>query len=100
MSTTNIELINKIKKFFEEEAVNKNDITTQFSNDVVNLAYQKITANLTDIIQNEEDPMVISELLQNFLQVTKLVEERGLSRQQMLLKMFEQLTKYEQSKYF
>lgn len=99
MSSTT-ELIKKIKQYFEEELVKQNDATTQFSNDVVNLAYQKISANLQDIIQNEDDPMVLSELLQNFLQVTKMVEERNLPKQQIMLKFYEQLTKYEQNKYF
>lgn len=99
-NTTNAELINKIKQFFEEEQLRKEDITSQFSDEVVKTAYQKMTASLTNMIQAEEDPMVIGELLQNFLSVTKMVDERGLSRQQLLLKLFEQLTKYEQSRYY
>ena len=97
--SSNAELVEKIKDFFKQENIEKNDPTTQFSNDVINLAYQKLSANLTDVIQNEEDPMVINEILQNFLNVTKMVDERGLTRQQFLLKLFEQLTKYEQSRY-
>lgn len=97
---TNAELINKIKKFFEDEQLKKEDITTQFSDEVIKTAYQKMTASLTDMIQAEEDPMVIGELLSNFLNITKMVDERGLSRQQLLLKLFEQLTKYEQSRYY
>lgn len=99
MSTENAELIKKIKEFFNNEISEQNDAATVFSNDVINLAYQKISANLQDIIQSEDDPMVLSELLQNFLQVTKLVDERNLPKQQIMLKFFEQLTKYEQSRY-
>lgn len=100
MSMTNAELIKKIKEFFDQELVNKESCTVQFGNDVINLAYQKISANLQDIIQSEDDPMVLSELLQNFLQITKLVEERDLPKQQLLLKFYEQLTKYEQNRYY
>lgn len=96
----NQELLNKIKEFFEQESLRKTDIVNQFSEDVIKTAYQKLSANLTDIIQNEEDPMVISELLQNFLNVTKMVNEKDLSKQQIMLKFFEQLSKYEQNRYF
>lgn len=96
----NQELLNKIKEFFEQESLRKTDIVNQFSEDVIKTAYQKLSVNLTDIIQNEEDPMVISELLQNFLNVTKMVNEKDLSKQQIMLKFFEQLSKYEQNRYF
>ena len=96
----NQELLNKIKEFFEQESLRKADIVNQFSEDVIKTAYQKLSVNLTDIIQNEEDPMVISELLQNFLNVTKMVNEKDLSKQQIMLKFFEQLSKYEQNRYF
>lgn len=96
----NQELLNKIKEFFEQESLRKTDIVNQFSEDVIKTAYQKLSANLTDIIQDEEDPMVISELLQNFLNVTKMVNEKDLSKQQIMLKFFEQLSKYEQNRYF
>ena len=96
----NQELLNKIKEFFEQESLRKTDIVNQFSEDVIKIAYQKLSVNLTDIIQNEEDPMVISELLQNFLNVTKMVNEKDLSKQQIMLKFFEQLSKYEQNRYF
>lgn len=99
MSTTNAELIKKIKEFFDNEVSEQNEAITAFSNDVIVTAYQKISANLQDIIQAEDDPMVLSELLQNFLQITRLVDERNLSKQQIMLKFFEQLTKYEQSKF-
>lgn len=94
------DLIKQIKKFFEEEAINKENVVQQFSNDVVALAYQKMSASVTDMIQNEEDPLVIAEILKNFLEVTKMIDEKGLQRQQVLLKLFEQLTKYEQSRYY
>lgn len=94
------ELIKQIKEFFEEETINKENITKQFSNDVIALAYQKMSANVQDMIQNEEDPLVIAEVLKNYLEVTKMVDENGLQRQQVLLKLFEQLTKYEQSRYY
>lgn len=93
-NTTNTALIDKIKKYFEEEQQNREDITTQFSDEVIKLAYQKMTAGLTDIFQEEEDPMVIGEMLNNYLNVTKMIDERGLARQQFLLKLFEQLNKY------
>jgi hypothetical protein len=94
------DLIKQIKQFFEEEAINKENVVQQFSNDVVALAYQKMSASVTDMIQNEEDPLVIAEILKNFLEVTKMIDEKGLQRQQVLLKLFEQLTKYEQSRYY
>lgn len=96
----NEELIKQIKQFFEKEALSKNKELKQFSDDVVNLAYQKLSANIQDMIQNEEDPMVLAEILQNFLNVTKMVDERGLQKQQLLIKLFEQLNKYEQSRYY
>lgn len=94
------DLIKQIKQFFEEEAISKENVIQQFSNDVVALAYQKMSASVTDMIQNEEDPLVIAEILKNFLEVTKMIDEKGLQRQQVLLKLFEQLTKYEQSRYY
>ena len=96
----NEELIKKIRKFFEEESINKSNNLKVFSDDVVTMAYQKMTANIQDLIQSEEDPMVISELLKNYIEITKLIDEKDLPRQQMLLKLFEQLNKYEQSRYF
>lgn len=51
------DLIKQIKQFFEEEAINKENVVQQFSNDVVALAYQKMSASVTDMIQNEEDPL-------------------------------------------
>lgn len=92
--------IKEIKKYFEEEAIRKNNIVNQFSNEVISLAYQKISANMVDLIQNEDDPVMLSELLQNYLNVSKAVDEQGIQRQQFLLKLFEQLTKYEQSRYY
>lgn len=96
----NIEVLEKIKKLFDEELISKNDPLEKFSEDVINLAYQKLSANIMDLISNEEDPMVINEILQNFLSVTKSIDERGLSKKQLILKYFEQISKYEQSKYY
>lgn len=97
----NEELIKQIKQFFEKEALSKNKELKQFSDDVVNYTYQKLSANILDTIRNnEEDPMVLAEILEKFLNVTKMVDERGLQKQQFLLKLFEQLNKYEQSRYY
>ena len=57
MSSTT-ELIKEIKQYFEDELVKQNDATTKFSNDVINLAYQKISDNLQDIIQNELNAII------------------------------------------
>lgn len=97
---SNEDLIKQIKSFFEEEKLKKNNVINQFSDDVIQLAYQKLSAGMQDMLVNEEDPMVISELLQNFLDVTKKIDEKGLQRQQVLIKLFEQLNKYEQSRYY
>lgn len=97
---SNEDLIKQIRTFFEKEALNKNNIVNQFSGDVINLAYQKLSANTQDMIQNEEDPLVIAEMLKNFLEVTKMIDEKGLQKQQLLIKLFEQLNKYEQSRYY
>lgn len=97
---SNEDLIKQIKSFFEEENLKKNNVINQFSDDVIQLAYQKLSAGMQDMLVNEEDPMVISELLQNFLDVTKKIDEKGLQRQQVLIKLFEQLNKYEQSRYY
>lgn len=97
---SNEDLIKQIKSFFEEENLKKNNVINQFSDDVIQLAYQKLSAGIQDMLVNEEDPMVISELLQNFLDVTKKIDEKGLQRQQILIKLFEQLNKYEQSRYY
>lgn len=94
------DIVKQIKEFFETEALNKDSAVNTFSNDVINLAYQKLSANIQDAIQNEEDPFVIAEMLKNFLEITKMVDEKGLQRKQMLIKLFEQLNKYEQSRYF
>ena len=98
MNTSDI--INKIKEYFNEEDLKKQDIVKQFSNDVVTTAYQKISQNLIDQIQDEEDPVILIELLSRYLELSKMVDERGLARQQVLLKLFEQLNKYEQSRYY
>lgn len=97
---SNEDLIKQIKSFFEEENLKKNNVINKFSDDVIQLAYQKLSAGMQDMLANEEDPMVISELLQNFLDVTKKIDEKGLQRQQVLIKLFEQLNKYEQSRYY
>lgn len=97
---SNEDLIKQIKSFFEEENLKKNNVINKFSDDVIQLAYQKLSAGMQDMLENEEDPMVISELLQNFLDVTKKIDEKGLQRQQVLIKLFEQLNKYEQSRYY
>lgn len=99
MSSSNEEVIKKIKKQLDSFITKENDPVSLFSDDVINVAYQRLSANLTDMIQLEDDPMVINELLQGFLTTTKMIEEKDLSKQQLLLKMFDQLTKYEQSRY-
>lgn len=93
------DIIVRLKQYLEDEIVNKNSIVDQFSNDVINLAYQKLSANMQDIITEEEDPAVISELLKSFLETTKMIDEKGLQKKQLLVKLFEQLNKYEQSRY-
>ena len=96
----NEEMMKQIRDFFEKEALRKNDVVSQFSDNVINLAYQKLSAGVEDILQNEEDPMVIAELLKSFLETTDMIEKKGLQRQQVLIKLFEQLNKYEQSRYY
>lgn len=96
----NEEMMKQIRDFFEKEALRKNDAVSQFSDNVINLAYQKLSAGIEDILQNEEDPMVIAELLKSFLETTDMIEKKGLQRQQVLIKLFEQLNKYEQSRYY
>lgn len=103
MAMNNMEtpdIINKIKEYFNEENIKKQNIVKQFSDDVITMAYQKISENLTDQIQQEDDPLVLIELLGRYLEIGKLIDERGLARQQVLLKLFEQLNKYEQSRYY
>lgn len=96
----NEEMMKQIRDFFEKEALRKNDAVSQFSDNVINLAYQKLSAGVEDILQNEEDPMVIAELLKSFLETTDMIEKKGLQKQQVLIKLFEQLNKYEQSRYY
>lgn len=96
----NEEMMKQIRDFFEKEALRKNDAVSQFSDNVINLAYQKLSAGIEDILQNEEDPMVIAELLKSFLETTDMIEKKGLQKQQVLIKLFEQLNKYEQSRYY
>lgn len=98
MDTT--ELIKKVKDILEKEAIKENDAVNTFSNDVITFAYQKLSNNIQDIMQTEEDPMVISEMLKSYLETTKLINEKDLQKQQVLLKLFEQLNKYEQSRYY
>lgn len=103
MAMNNMEtsdIINKIKEYFNEENIKKQNIVKQFSDDVVTVAYQKISENLTDQIQQEDDPLILIELLGRYLEISKMIDERGLARQQVLLKLFEQLNKYEQSRYY
>ena len=94
------DIINKIKEYFNEENIKKQNIVKQFSDDVVTVAYQKISESLTDQIQQEDDPLILIELLGRYLEISKMIDERGLARQQVLLKLFEQLNKYEQSRYY
>lgn len=96
----NEEMMKQIRDFFEKEALRKNDAVSQFSDSVINLAYQKLSAGVEEILQNEEDPMVIAELLKSFLETTDMIEKKGLQKQQVLIKLFEQLNKYEQSRYY
>lgn len=95
----NNELIKQIKAFFEEETKRDKQVD-EFSNDVINLAYQKLSTNIQELIQEEEDPIVLSELLKSFLDVTNMVKDKNTSKQQIMLKFFEQLNKYEQSRYY
>lgn len=92
-------LIKKVKEFFEQEN-NKDTTLDTFSDEVIKTAYQKLQTNFQETIQVEDDPMVITELLKNYLEVTKMINEKDLPKQQYLLKLFEQLNKYEQSRYF
>lgn len=94
------DIVNKIKEYFNEENIKKQNIVKQFSDDVVTVAYQKISESLTDQIQQEDDPLILIELLGRYLEISKMIDERGLARQQVLLKLFEQLNKYEQSRYY
>lgn len=103
MAMNNMEtsdIVNKIKEYFNEENIKKQNIVKQFSDDVVTVAYQKISESLTDQIQQEDDPLILIELLGRYLEISKMIDERGLARQQVLLKLFEQLNKYEQSRYY
>ena len=92
--------IQNIRKFFEVEVIDKNDNLTKFSEDVITTAYQKLCQNLEDVIQNEDDPMVINELLSSFLNTEKMINDRNINKNQLLLKLLDQLTKYEQSRYY
>lgn len=96
----NDQLIKQIKSFFEKENQEENKDLKHFSDDVVNIAFKKMSENVTTLIENEEDPLLIAEMLKSYLEITKMVDERGLQKQQFLLKLFEQLTKYEQSRYY
>lgn len=100
MSKSNEELIKQVKALLEKNAVEQNSAVKMFSEDVITSAYQKMSASVTDMIENEEDPMVLAEILKSFLEVTKMVNEKDLNRQQVLIKLFEQLNKYEQSRYY
>lgn len=92
--------IQNIRKFFEIEVINKDDNLTKFSEDVITTAYQKLCQSLEDVIQNEDDPMVINELLSSFLNTEKMINDRNINKNQLLLKLLDQLTKYEQSRYY
>lgn len=92
--------IQNIRKFFEVEVIDKNDNLTKFSEDVITIAYQKLCQSLEDVIQNEDDPMVINELLSSFLNTEKMINDRNINKNQLLLKLLDQLTKYEQSRYY
>lgn len=97
---SNEELIKQVKTLLEKNAVEQNSAVKQFSDDVITTAYQKISAGVTDMIENEEDPMTLAEILKSFLEITKMVNEKDLNKQQVLIKLFEQLNKYEQSRYY
>lgn len=97
---SNSDIVKQIKQYFEKEALNENSPTKLFSNDVINLAYQKLSASMKDLLENEEDPAVLSELLKSFLEVTEMIDNKDNQKHQVLIKLFEQLNKYEQSRYY
>lgn len=96
----NEELIKKVKAIIEKDIINENSVTKLFSNDVITAAYQRMSASVKDIIENEEDPVVLSEVLKSFLEITAMIDNKDNQKQQILLKAFEQLNKYEQSRYY
>lgn len=98
--SSNEELIKSIKSYFEKELDQQNNITNIFSEDVIKLAYAKISENIQDVINSEDDPLVLTEILKNYLELTKTIKDKDTQKQQIMLKFFEQLNKYEQSRYF
>lgn len=98
--SSNEELIKSIKSYFEKELDQQNNITNIFSEDVIKSAYAKISENIQDVINSEDDPLVLTEILKNYLELTKTIKDKDTQKQQIMLKFFEQLNKYEQSRYF
>lgn len=100
MATTTDSLVKQIKQFFEEEMSRKKTPSAQFSDEVVQLAQQKMTEGFKNLLEEETDPMVLAEVLKGYLETDKLISERGIARETLLLKLFEQMNKYEQSRYY
>lgn len=100
MNNSNENLIKDIKLYFEKELDKQNNINNIFSDDVVMLAYNKISENIQDVISSEEDPLVLTEILKNYLELTKIINDKDIQKQQVMLKFFDQLVKYDQSRYF
>lgn len=100
MNNSNENLIKDIKLYFEKELDKQNNMNNIFSDDVVMLAYNKISENIQDVISSEEDPLVLTEILKNYLELTKIINDKDIQKQQVMLKFFDQLVKYDQSRYF
>lgn len=100
MNSSNENLIKDIKLYFEKELDKQNNMNNIFSDDVVMLAYNKISENIQDVISSEEDPLVLTEILKNYLELTKIINDKDIQKQQVMLKFFDQLVKYDQSRYF
>ena len=100
MNNSNENLIKDIKLYFEKALDKQNNMNNIFSDDVVMLAYNKISENIQDVISSEEDPLVLTEILKNYLELTKIINDKDIQKQQVMLKFFDQLVKYDQSRYF
>lgn len=93
-------LIKEVQTTLVQSAVKDSQATKEFSDDLIDYAFDKLTRNIKSMIEEEEDPLVINEVLKGYVELTTSINDRDVRRQQQILKLHEQLVKYEQSRYW
>lgn len=94
------DIIKDIKQFFAKDMEKSADMHSEFSDEVIKFAYNKLADSVKSIVEDEEDPLIIAAALEEYLKITKLINDKDVNRNNTLLRLFEQLNKYEQAKFY